>query len=79
MFDEIIKTYNDPKNIQEILTFKEAKMLQKALKNNNQIKDSQHKTGRSLYQKMLLLPDFNQLNDILYIPEELNSSIKEAV
>lgn len=78
MFDEIIKTYSNIKNIQDILTYKEAKLLKKALK-NNQVKANHDNLSLSLYRKMLLLPNFNTIDDILYIPEELSEYILEAI
>ena len=72
MFDEIIKTYSNIKNIQDILTYKEAIFLKKALQ-NNQIKASYDNISRELYTKMLLLPNFNTIDDMLYIPEELKT------
>ena len=78
MFDEIIKTYSNIKNIQDILTYKEVIFLKKALK-NNQIEANHDNISRELYTKMLLLPNFNTIDDILYIPEELSEYILEAI
>lgn len=78
MFDEIIKTYSNIKNIQDILTYKEVIFLKKALK-NNQIEAGHDNISRELYTKMLLLPNFNTIDDILYIPEELSEYILEAI
>lgn len=79
MFDEIIKTYSNPQNILDSLSYNEYILLKTALEQNNQAVPPDTTVDRKIYHKFLMIPNFYKPDNILYIPEEIESYIYEAI
>ena len=83
MLDEIIKFYSNPENIINMCTIRELKLLSKLIKMDEEKLKELAKTKKSKYEWELdtLAAKFIIINkpfDNIYIPEELESQIKEA-
>lgn len=79
MFDEIIKTYSNTQNILNCLSYNEYLLLKTALEQNNQAVPPDTTVDLKIYHKFLMIPNFYKPDNILYIPEEIQSYIYEAI
>lgn len=75
MFDEIIKTYSNTQNILNCLSYNEYLLLKTALEQNNQAVPPDTTVDLKIYHKFLMIPNFYKPDNILYIPEEIQSYI----